>query len=62
MNLRPTQKMKFSQNISYNWNEFSAETENEDLSELFLNWNESAAKTEKDIVSNNLVELEVICG
>ena len=35
MNLRPTQKMKFSQNIFYNWSEFSGETENEDLSELF---------------------------
>ena len=41
--------------------EFAAETENENLSEIFLNWNESAAKTEKDIVSNKLVELEVIC-
>ena len=50
------------QNVFLNGNEFSAETENEDLSELFLNWNESAAETDKDIVSKKLVELEVICG
>ena len=54
--------MKFSQKIFYNWNEFSAKTENEDLLELILNWNEGAAKTEKDIVSIKLVELEVNCG
>ena len=32
------------------------------LEYIFPKWNETAAWTEKDIVSNKLVELEVICG
>ena len=59
--MQPRQKMKFFQIVFYNWNEFAAKAENEDLSDLFLNWKESEAKTEKDILLKKLVELEVIC-